>query len=96
MPGSRRTALMSFAIVIDRPDTITAWDIEAYDLGQTEQDRRNASPRPPTSCTWAASRFSRHARQDARCEVDGGKAERYGAGDEGVAGGSALTARPDV
>jgi len=31
-----------FAIVIDRPDTITAWDNEAYDLGQTEQDRRNA------------------------------------------------------
>ncbi|WP_433199790.1 hypothetical protein ACQP00_27625 [Dactylosporangium sp. CS-047395] len=38
-----------FTIAIDRPATITAWDIEAYDLGQTEQDRRNASPRPSTS-----------------------------------------------
>ncbi|MGI5238764.1 hypothetical protein [Dactylosporangium sp. CA-139066] len=38
-----------FAIVIDRPDTITAWDIEAYDIGPLEQDLRNASPRPSTS-----------------------------------------------
>jgi hypothetical protein len=37
-----------FAVVVDRPDTVTAWDIEAYDLGQTEQDPRNASPRPAT------------------------------------------------
>ncbi|MGI5240171.1 hypothetical protein [Dactylosporangium sp. CA-139066] len=38
-----------FTIAVDRPETITAWDIEAYDLGETEQDRRNASPRPSTS-----------------------------------------------
>jgi len=38
-----------FAIAVDRPGTITAWDIEAYDLAQTAQDIRNASPRPSTS-----------------------------------------------
>ncbi len=38
-----------FTITVDRPDTITAWDIEAYDRGQTEQDARLLSPRPSTS-----------------------------------------------
>ncbi|MGI5239581.1 hypothetical protein [Dactylosporangium sp. CA-139066] len=36
-------------IAVDRPKSITAWDVEAYYLGPTGQDSPNASPRPSTS-----------------------------------------------